>query len=52
MAQGASTPIEVRVAGKNFDELKSYATKLVDSLKKISLPAGCTNSATIKFPNY
>ena len=35
MAQGASTPIEVRVAGKNFEEMKSYAERLVDGLKKI-----------------
>ncbi len=35
MAQGASTPIEVRVAGKNYDDIKSYAQKLVDKLKQI-----------------
>jgi multidrug efflux pump subunit AcrB len=36
MAQGASTPIEVRVAGKNMDDIKSYASRLVDKLKQIS----------------
>ncbi|MDP4248711.1 MAG: efflux RND transporter permease subunit, partial [Bacteroidota bacterium] len=35
MAQGAATPIEVRVAGKNFDNIKNYATNLVSKLKKI-----------------
>jgi multidrug efflux pump subunit AcrB len=35
MAQGASTPIEVRVAGKNMDDIKSYSGRLVDKLKQI-----------------
>jgi multidrug efflux pump subunit AcrB len=35
MAQGASTPIEVRVAGKNMDDIKNYANSLVAKLKKI-----------------
>ncbi len=36
MAQGASTPIEVRVAGKNMDDIRAYAEKLVGKLKAIS----------------
>lgn len=36
MAQGAATPIEVRVAGKNFEDIKNYAERLVESLKKVS----------------
>ncbi|MFI5156907.1 MAG: efflux RND transporter permease subunit, partial [Chitinophagales bacterium] len=35
MAQGASTPIEVRVAGKNMDDIKSYSSTLVEKLEKI-----------------
>ena len=35
MAQGASTPIEVRVAGKNMADIKSYATALMEKLRKI-----------------
>ena len=35
MAQGASTPIEVRVAGKNMNDIQSYATKLVDKLQGV-----------------
>lgn len=35
MAQGAATPIEVRVAGKNFEDIKNYAERLVESLKKV-----------------
>ncbi len=36
MAQGASTPIEVRVAGKNMTDIKNYATTLTEKLKAIS----------------
>jgi len=36
MAQGASTPIEVRVAGKNMDDIKSYAEKLRESLQQVA----------------
>jgi multidrug efflux pump subunit AcrB len=35
MAQGASTPIEVRVAGKNMEDIKSYANALMEKLRKI-----------------
>ena len=36
MAQGASTPIEVRVAGKNYTDIISYATRLVQKLDEVS----------------
>jgi len=36
MAQGASTPIEVRVAGKNMEDIRHYSEKLVEGLKGIS----------------
>ncbi|MBT1686439.1 efflux RND transporter permease subunit [Dawidia soli] len=35
MSQGASTPIEVRVAGKDMKEIEGYASKLVTAMKKI-----------------
>ena len=35
MAQGASTPIEVRVAGKNMDNIEAYAGRLVDALRQV-----------------
>ena len=35
MAQGANTPIEVRVAGKNMGDIKTYAGKLLSKLKQI-----------------
>jgi len=50
MAQGASTPIEVRVAGKNFDELKNYSQRLVDSLKQISYLRDVQIAQPLKFP--
>jgi len=36
MAQGASTPVEVRVAGKNIADIKTYSSELVEKLKTIS----------------
>ena len=50
MAQGASTPIEVRIAGKNFDELKSYSQKLIESLKRISYLRDVQIAQPLKFP--
>jgi multidrug efflux pump subunit AcrB len=35
MSQGAATPIEVAVLGKNLDESKPYAQKLLAEMKKI-----------------
>jgi multidrug efflux pump subunit AcrB len=35
MAQGASTPIEVRVAGKNMEDIQSFATALMEKLRKV-----------------
>jgi multidrug efflux pump subunit AcrB len=35
MAQGASTPIEVRVAGKNFSNIRDYAYRLLANMKTV-----------------
>lgn len=35
MSQGAATPIEVRVAGKDMPQIEGYASKLVSKLKQI-----------------
>ncbi len=35
MAQGASTPIEVRVAGKNMSDIKTYAAALINKMRTI-----------------
>jgi multidrug efflux pump subunit AcrB len=50
MAQGASTPIEVRISGKNFDELKTYAQNLTNSLKKIIYLRDVQIAQPLKFP--
>lgn len=35
MSQGAATPIEVRVAGKDTQQIERYATQLIDTLRHI-----------------
>ncbi|SEW46603.1 Multidrug efflux pump subunit AcrB [Chitinophaga sp. YR573] len=35
MSQGAATPIEVRVAGKDMQQIEKYATQLVNKLKGV-----------------
>lgn len=50
MAQGAATPVEVRVAGKNFDDIKKYAERLVDSLKQISYLRDVQIAQPLHFP--
>ncbi len=50
MAQGASTPIEVRVAGKNMGDMTSYAQKLVDGMKKISYLRDVQIAQPLHFP--
>lgn len=36
MSQGAATPIEVRVAGKDMSQIETFANRLVNKLKSIS----------------
>jgi len=50
MAQGAATPIEVRVAGKNFDEMKSYSMRLESELKKIPYLRDVAIAQPLSFP--
>ena len=50
MAQGASTPIEIRVAGKNFDDIRNYSLQLLDSLKKISYLRDVQIAQPLRFP--
>ncbi|MES2374508.1 MAG: efflux RND transporter permease subunit [Bacteroidota bacterium] len=50
MAQGAATPVEVRVAGKNFDDIKNYAERMVDSLKQISYLRDVQIAQPLHFP--
>ncbi len=35
MAQGASTPIEVRIAGKNYADISGYGKKILEEMKQI-----------------
>jgi multidrug efflux pump subunit AcrB len=50
MAQGASTPIEVRVAGKNMDDIKTYAEKLVSALKAVAFLRDVQIAQPLNFP--
>lgn len=50
MAQGASTPIEIRVAGKNFDDIKNYSQRLVNGMKQISFLRDVQIVQPLKFP--
>ncbi|MFI5153395.1 MAG: efflux RND transporter permease subunit [Chitinophagales bacterium] len=50
MAQGASTPIEVRVAGKNMHDIETYAESLVGKLKGISFLRDVQIAEPLKVP--
>jgi multidrug efflux pump subunit AcrB len=50
MAQGASTPIEVRIAGKNLEELEQYSGRVRDNMKKISYLRDVQIAQPLKFP--
>ncbi len=50
MAQGASTPIEVRIAGKNINDIKTYSAKLLEKLKSISFLRDLQIAQPLNFP--
>jgi multidrug efflux pump subunit AcrB len=50
MSQGASTPIEVRVAGKDMHDIEQYATKIMDSLKAIPYLRDVQIAQPLRFP--
>ncbi|MBB6498316.1 efflux RND transporter permease subunit [Pedobacter cryoconitis] len=50
MSQGAATPIEVRVAGKDMDQIKNYATELVKKMQKISYLRDVQIAQPLNFP--
>jgi multidrug efflux pump subunit AcrB len=50
MAQGAATPIEVRLMGKNFDNIKMYSERLVNNLKKVSYLRDVAITQPLHFP--
>jgi multidrug efflux pump subunit AcrB len=51
MAQGASTPIEVRVAGKDMADIKTYALALVAKLQKIDFLRDVQIAQPLNMPN-
>ncbi|MDE3234846.1 MAG: efflux RND transporter permease subunit [Bacteroidota bacterium] len=50
MAQGASTPIEVRVAGKNMQDIESYSQRLLDKMKAIPFLRDVQIAQPLRFP--
>jgi len=50
MSQGASTPIEVRVAGKDITQIETYADKVVDKMRKISYLRDVQIAQPLKVP--
>jgi multidrug efflux pump subunit AcrB len=50
MSQGAATPIEVRVAGKDMKQIEGYADKLVDKMKKLPYLRDVGIAQPLKYP--
>jgi multidrug efflux pump subunit AcrB len=50
MSQGASTPIQVQVAGKNMQQIEDYGNKVLDKLKQIPYLRDVEIDQPLKFP--
>jgi multidrug efflux pump subunit AcrB len=50
MSQGAATPIEIRVAGKDMAQIEGYANKVLAGLKKIDYLRDVQITQPLKFP--
>ena len=50
MSQGASTPIEVQVAGKDMQQIASYANRLAGELKKVSFMRDVQIEQPLNYP--
>lgn len=50
MSQGASTPIEIRVAGTDMAQIEGYANKVLAGLKKIDYLRDVQINQPLKFP--
>jgi len=50
MSQGAATPIEVTVAGKDMAQIEAYSNKLVAKLKKVDYLRDVQINQPLKFP--
>lgn len=50
MSQGAATPIEIRVSGKDMEEIKKYAATLVTNMKKVPYLRDVQIAQPLNFP--
>jgi len=50
MSQGAATPIEVQVAGKDMKEIEAYGNRLVASLKEVPFMRDVQIAQPLKYP--
>ncbi|MDP4151757.1 MAG: efflux RND transporter permease subunit, partial [Bacteroidota bacterium] len=50
MSQGAATPIEVRVAGKDMKQIEGYADRLVDKMKELPYLRDVQIAQPLKYP--
>ncbi|MBS1934849.1 MAG: efflux RND transporter permease subunit, partial [Bacteroidetes bacterium] len=50
MAQGASTPIEVRIAGKNMKDIEGYSSRLLEKLKAVPFLRDVQIAQPLKLP--
>ncbi|SHM09066.1 Multidrug efflux pump subunit AcrB [Mucilaginibacter sp. OK098] len=50
MSQGASTPIQVQVAGKNMEQIEGYGNKVLAKLKQIPYLRDVEIDQPLKFP--
>ncbi|WP_428331206.1 efflux RND transporter permease subunit [Mucilaginibacter sp.] len=50
MSQGASTPIQVQVAGKNMEQIEAYGDKVLAKLKQIPYLRDVEIDQPLKFP--
>jgi multidrug efflux pump subunit AcrB len=50
MAQGAATPIEVRVASKNIGDMQAYSARLMEKLRAIPYLRDVQVAQPLKFP--
>ncbi len=50
MSQGASTPIEVQVAGKDMHEIADYANRLTDELRQVPFLRDVQIEQPLKYP--
>ena len=50
MAQGASTPIEIRIAGKNMGDIRNYSAKLLQKLQSVTFLRDIQIAQPLNFP--